>query len=96
MNLLVPSMLADSKMSYGMLFLVGLLTSVHCIAMCGGINLSQCIPVADDDNGKTPKNKIILPSLLYNTGQKSYNSVRFLLLPVMAAFAPGIFLNLIK
>ncbi|MFR7840438.1 MAG: sulfite exporter TauE/SafE family protein [Blautia massiliensis (ex Durand et al. 2017)] len=34
---------------------VGLLTSVHCIAMCGGINLSQCIPVADDDNGETPK-----------------------------------------
>ena len=31
--------------------------------MCGGINLSQCIPVADDDNGKTPKNKIIFPSL---------------------------------
>lgn len=30
------------------MLIVGLLTSVHCIAMCGGINLSQCIPVADD------------------------------------------------
>ena len=80
MNLLVPSMLADSKMSYGMLFIVGLLTSVHCIAMCGGINLSQCIPVADDDNGETPKNKIILPSLLYNTGRViSYSVIGFLL-----------------
>ena len=80
LNLLVPSMLADSKMSYGMLFLVGLLTSIHCIAMCGGINLSQCIPVADDDNGKTPKNKIILPSLLYNTGRViSYSVIGFLL-----------------
>lgn len=80
LNLLVPSMLADSKMSYGMLFIVGLLTSVHCIAMCGGINLSQCIPVADDDNGKTPKNKIILPSLLYNTGRIiSYSVIGFLL-----------------
>ena len=80
LNLLVPSMLADSKMSYGMLFIVGLLTSVHCIAMCGGINLSQCIPVADDDNGKTPKNKIILPSLLYNTGRViSYSVIGFLL-----------------
>ena len=78
LNLLVPSMLADSKMSYGMLFIVGLLTSVHCIAMCGGINLSQCIPVADDDNGKTPKNKIILPSLLYNTGRViSYSVIGF-------------------
>ena len=63
LNLLVPSMLADSKMSYGMMFIVGLLTSVHCIAMCGGINLSQCIPVADDGNEKTSKNKIIFPSL---------------------------------
>ena len=80
LNLLVPSMLADSKMSYGMLFIVGLLTSVHCIAMCGGINLSQCIPVVDDDDGKTPKNKIILPSLLYNTGRViSYSVIGFLL-----------------
>ena len=34
---------AKENMSYGMLFVIGLLTSVHCIAMCGGINLSQCI-----------------------------------------------------
>ncbi len=32
-----------SSMGYGVLFLVGLLTSLHCIAMCGGINLSQCV-----------------------------------------------------
>lgn len=43
LNLLVPSRLADTGMSYGMLFVIGLITSVHCIAMCGGINLSQCI-----------------------------------------------------
>ena len=80
LKLLVPSMLADSKMSYGMLFIVGLLTSVHCIAMCGGINLSQCIPVADDDNGKTPENKIIIPALLYNMGRViSYSVIGFLL-----------------
>ena len=80
LNLLVPSMIADSKMSYGMLFIVGLLTSVHCIAMCGGINLSQCIPVADDDNGKTPENKIIIPALLYNMGRViSYSVIGFLL-----------------
>ena len=28
-------------MTLGTLFLVGLLTSVHCVAMCGGINLAQ-------------------------------------------------------
>ena len=43
LNYLVPASLADSGMSYGMLFVIGLLTSVHCIAMCGGINLSQTL-----------------------------------------------------
>jgi sulfite exporter TauE/SafE/copper chaperone CopZ len=46
LNLLVPSRLADTGMGYGMLFVIGLVTSVHCIAMCGGINISQCIPRA--------------------------------------------------
>ncbi|TFG64110.1 MAG: heavy metal transporter [Spirochaetales bacterium] len=32
-----------SSMGYGLLFVIGLLTSFHCIAMCGGINLSQSI-----------------------------------------------------
>lgn len=44
LNLLVPSQLAESGMGYGMLFFVGILTSVHCLAMCGGINLSQSLP----------------------------------------------------
>ncbi|MDR2611148.1 MAG: sulfite exporter TauE/SafE family protein [Clostridiales Family XIII bacterium] len=37
---------AKEGMTYGALFLLGLLTSVHCIGMCGGIGLSQCIPAA--------------------------------------------------
>ena len=78
LNLLVPSMLADSTMSYGMLFVVGLLTSVHCIAMCGGINLSQCIPSGKDDSGNG--NSEVMPSLLYNTGRVvSYTVIGFLL-----------------
>ncbi len=44
LNLLAPSQLADAQMGYGMMFIIGLVTSVHCVAMCGGINLSQCIP----------------------------------------------------
>jgi|GEM_PF-18635 len=44
LNLLVPTQLAQTNMGYGMLFVIGLITSVHCVAMCGGINLSQCIP----------------------------------------------------
>ena len=43
LNYLAPAQNADSKMSYGLLFLTGLFTSVHCIAMCGGINLSQSL-----------------------------------------------------
>jgi sulfite exporter TauE/SafE/copper chaperone CopZ/plastocyanin domain-containing protein len=35
--------LAQEGMSYGMLLVIGLLTSVHCVAMCGGINLSQTL-----------------------------------------------------
>lgn len=57
--------------------------------MCGGINLSQCIPVADDDNGKTPKNKIILPSLLYNTGRVISYSVIGILLGGMGMLLTG-------
>ena len=47
------------NMSYMMLFVVGLLTSLHCIAMCGGINLSQSIS----------KNFNIKPSIMYNIGR---------------------------
>lgn len=31
----------SSEMEYTMLFVVGLMTSVHCVAMCSGINISQ-------------------------------------------------------
>ena len=40
--------LATSGMGYGMLFVVGVLTSFHCVAMCGGINISQCMPASAD------------------------------------------------
>lgn len=44
LNRLVPRQLGESGMSYGLFFLTGLLTSVHCVAMCGGICLSQSLP----------------------------------------------------
>lgn len=56
----------DQSMGYGILFLVGVLTSLHCMAMCGGINLSQCMNYKQSGNGKLSKLK---PSLLYNTGR---------------------------
>lgn len=78
LNYLVPSQLAEVNMSYGMLFMIGLLTSVHCMAMCGGITLSQCIPVKE----KTETQGLfstIKPTLLYNLGRVSaYTAVGFL------------------
>ena len=49
-------------MGYGILFVVGLLTSVHCIAMCGGIALSQSIK-------KEKTNNNMRTALLYNAGR---------------------------
>jgi sulfite exporter TauE/SafE/copper chaperone CopZ len=67
------------SMGYGLIFIVGLLTSLHCIAMCGGIVLSQGIKRqegggAADAAVTTPSlpsglKERLLPSLLYNGGR---------------------------
>ncbi len=49
----------DSSVSYSMLFIIGLLTSIHCISMCGAINLMSAVG---------GKNSIKRP-LLYNVGR---------------------------
>ena len=56
----------NQSMGYGILFLVGLLTSIHCIGMCGGICLSQCIKA---DHGESTTFEGMKPSLLYNSGR---------------------------
>lgn len=67
--------LAESGMSYAMIFIIGIITSIHCAAMCGGINLSQCVPHSADALLRTEKEnhksrfKFCLPSLLYNGGR---------------------------
>ena len=58
---------ADAGMGYGMLFIVGLLTSVHCLAMCGGINLSQCLGHRSGETGG--RFSSLRPSALYNLGR---------------------------
>lgn len=78
LNLLVPSQLADSNMGYGMLFVIGLATSIHCITMCGGINLSQSLPRSAESSVST--GEAFLPSVLYNLGRvASYTVIGFLL-----------------
>ena len=61
----IPEVSAST--GYGMLFVVGLLTSIHCVAMCGGINMSQCVNPAAQ-SGDKPSAKV-MPSLLYNAGR---------------------------
>jgi sulfite exporter TauE/SafE/copper chaperone CopZ len=71
--------LAQEGMGYGMLLIIGLLTSVHCVAMCGGINISQTLkernaPV-NTANTQTAFSKssfnfaLLLPGILYNGGR---------------------------
>lgn len=59
---------AEEKTSYGMLFVIGLLTSAHCVAMCGGINLSQCLPQTQT-LVKQSRFDTLRPSALYNLGR---------------------------
>lgn len=56
-------------MGYGLLFVIGLLTSVHCVTMCGGINLSQCVPHSSAKLSNQKKLSDLRPSFLYNTGR---------------------------
>ncbi len=79
LNLLSPGQLADESMSYGMLFVIGLVTSVHCVAMCGGINLSQCIPKGSEETLSGSRLSSLRPTFLYNLGRVvSYTAVGFL------------------
>jgi uncharacterized protein len=67
----------DASIGYGMLFVVGLLTSVHCVAMCGGISLSQSIKATAaspmDEAPQTAQTRSspdrLAPGLLYNCGR---------------------------
>jgi len=65
----------SQSMGYGLLFVVGLLTSLHCVAMCGGIVLSQGIrkeaagPVPATGAPRLRPVERLLPSLLYNGGR---------------------------
>jgi copper ion binding protein len=58
----------DQTISWIALFTTGLMTSVHCIAMCGGINLSQSVCATTTvQNGK--KETGLRNPILYNLGR---------------------------
>ncbi len=69
---------AESGMGLGMIFVIGLLTSAHCLAMCGGINLSQtalsqtALAAPNAGGGRA----MIMPTLLYSAGRVvSYTAI---------------------
>lgn len=53
----------QSSMGYGMLFVIGVLTSLHCVAMCGGINLAQSV------NSLNFGGSTVKPNIMYNLGR---------------------------
>lgn len=61
---LVPEI--NQSMGYGILFLVGLFTSLHCVAMCGGINLTVCMQYGANEDERFGK---FIPAALYNLGR---------------------------
>ena len=54
---------AESGMGLGALFLIGLTTALHCLAMCGGINLSQ------SGHGALRGGELWRSNLQYNLGR---------------------------
>lgn len=54
----------QNQVSYLILFIIGILTSFHCIGMCGGIMFTQTLKA----NGNTKKDKV-LPAIEYNLGR---------------------------
>jgi len=59
----------NSTMGYGLLFVIGLMTSVHCIGMCGGINLTVSLSSVRRGEKQDGLFKRARPALLYNGGR---------------------------
>jgi len=53
----------ETTLSIGALFVIGLLTSVHCAAMCGGMNLTQSVMASSE------KKLMIRSNVRYQTGR---------------------------
>ena len=79
----------NENMNFGILFVVGLLTSIHCVAMCGGINMSVALNYQFKVKSKS---KTIVPGILYNLGRvTSYTLIGGIvgLIGSVISFTPG-------
>ncbi len=67
----------DGGTAPGMLLVVGLLTGLHCVSMCGGIALSQGIKgISGPSSVADGRSGALAPSLAYNAGRVvSYTAV---------------------
>lgn len=68
----------DSSITYGMLIITGMLTSIHCISMCGALNLLSSI---------NPGKKDFKQPILYNLGRV----ISYTVLGGVVGFLGGIF-----
>jgi len=59
----------ESTMGYGLIFIIGLMTSVHCIGMCGGINLTVSLSAVKLNNKEAGTFHRARPAILYNAGR---------------------------
>ena len=78
----------ETSASLGTLFVIGLFTSVHCIAMCGGINLTQSTMAAKSGASVTGTN------VAYNVGRVvSYTAVGGIVGGIGSVFSIGRYLK---
>lgn len=77
----------SEDVAYPVLLLVGLLSSLHCVGMCGGLMLSQSTKIQIEGTQKSKK-ELVKPTLLYNVGRIiSYTAVGALVGAVGSVFS---------
>lgn len=62
----LPTLTGSASLVAVLIF--GLLTSIHCVGMCGGLMLTQCVKNDDRDDQRT-RREILEPPVLYNLGR---------------------------
>jgi sulfite exporter TauE/SafE/copper chaperone CopZ len=61
----ILSRLNEKNLSYGLIFLIGLLVGFHCVGMCGGLVVAYTTKYIKDIENK----KVLWPHLQYNLGR---------------------------
>lgn len=65
----------ETGVGLGIVLIFGLLTSIHCVGMCGGLMLSQCVSMGTGAN-KPRARAVVAPPLFYNVGRiLSYTAI---------------------